>query len=253
MFMYNNKYNFGEKTYIWNPWRGCFKITEACENCYVKPENTFEDCYYPLPHGNAKAGTVITVSLRSDFFLEEADKYRYKAWEEIKNNPNLIFLIITKRVDRIAECLPDDWGDGWDNVIIDVTAENQKRADERLPVLLGLPLKHKWVACSPLLEAIDLTPYLSTGKIEVVETLGEKAYTMPARPIRYEWVKALCEQCVEYNVRFSVLYIGHNFIMPDGTVIKDNCTCYHSQLADSLDLFHYKPITFKLQNSTITY
>lgn len=251
--MYTNKYNFGEKKYIWNPWKGCFKISEACENCYVRLANTFENYYYPFPHANAKAGTVITVSLRSDFFLEEADKYRDVAWEEIRNHPDLIFLLITKRVDRIAECLPDDWGDGWDNVIIDVTAENQQRADERIPILLNLPFKHKWVACTPLLESVDLTHYLSTGQIEVVEVLGEKAYTMPARPIRYEWVESLYKQCVECDVSLYVLYVGHNFIMPDGTVIQDNCTCYHSKAADDLNLSYHKPITFKLLNLEITY
>lgn len=251
--MYTNKYNFGEKTYIWNPWRGCFKITEACENCYVKPENTFEDCYYPFPHNNIKTGTVITVSLQSDFFLEEADKYRDKAWDDIRNHPDLIFLIITKRIDRVAECLPDDWGDGWDNVIINVTAENQKRADERIPILLSLPLKHRWVTCSPLLEQVDLTPYLSTGKIEHVEALGEKSFTMPARPVKYEWFEDLCNQCKQHDVRFSILYVGHNCIMPDSSVIGDHCTCYHSKLADSLNLFNYKPITFNLRNFSITY
>lgn len=253
--MYTSKYNFGEKTYVWNPWRGCFKISEACENCYVRPENTFEDAYYPLPYTDMKPGTVITVSLGSDFFLEEADKYRSKAWDTIRDHPNLIFLIITKRINRVAQCLPRDWGEGWENVIICVTTETQKRADERIPVLLELPIKHRWVTCSPMLEPIDLTSYINTGKIEHVETLGEKDYASanPARPIKYEWVEDLQKQCKKYNIRFTLMYIGSNFIMPDGTVIKDRCMCYHSKLADSLDLHYYKPLTFKLNSFNITY
>ena len=152
-----------------------------------------------------------------------------------------------------AQCLPKDWGDGWDNVIINVTAENQQRADERIPILLNLPFKHKWVACTPMLSNIGLTSYLSTGEIEVVEALGEKGFGGTPRPCRYEWVENLCKQCTDFDVRFSLLYIGHNFVMPDGTVIKDNCACYHSELADSLGLFNYKPITFNLQDITITY
>lgn len=250
--MYINKHNLGKK-YIWNPWNGCFKVSEACENCYVFPENTFQDYYREFPHTNAKHGSVITVGLRSDFFLEEADKYRDLAWDVIRNNPNLIFLIITKRVDRVLECLPDDWGDGWDNVVIDVTTENQTRADERIPILLDLPLKHKWVTCSPMLSHVDLSPYLATRQIEAVEVLGEKSYTMPARPIRYEWVEALMKQCIQYDVCFSVLYVGHNFIMPDGKVISDNCACYRSELADSLGLSYPKPITFNLKDLSVTY
>lgn len=250
---YTNKYNFGDKTRVWNPWRGCFQISEACRDCYINSLNTFDDYYIPFPFTGLEPGTVITVGLQSDFFLEAADKYRRLAWAEIRKHSDLIFLIITKRVDRITSCLPADWGDGWDNVIIDVTAENQKRADERLPILLDLPLKHRWVACSPLLGPIDLLKYLNSGKIEHVEALGEKSYHMPARPMRYEWLESLSKQCTETNTRFSVLYVGHNCVLPDGTVIKDHCACFHSELADSLNLSYYKPITFKLASIEITY
>ena len=251
--MYTNKYNFGEKTRVWNPWIGCFKISEACENCYVKPANVFQEGYTPFFYPSAPKGSVITVCLMSDFFLEEADKYRDLAWKEIKQHPDLIFLLITKRVDRVEKCLPSDWGDGWDNVILNVTAENQNRANERIPILLKLPFKHKWISCTPLLGPINLKEYLSTGIIEHVEALGEKGHTMPARPMRYEWLESLSNQCVEYDTRFSVLYVGHNCIMPDGTVIQDSCMCFHSPLADSLELSYYKPVTFKLSDTTITY
>lgn len=250
---YLSKYNFGEDYRIWDPWVGCFKITEACANCYVKPENTFKKCYYPFPYADSKPGTFITVCLRSDFFLEEADIYRSLAWSTIKNNPNLIFMIITKRVNRIAECLPDDWKDGYDNVIICVTAENQKRADERLPVLLDLPIKHKWVTCSPLLEPIQLSPYLKTCKIEHVEVTGERKCSKYVRPTQYEWVDDICKQCIDADVRFSMLYLGHNFIMPDGSIMKDWSRWCRSRAADSLELSHYKPLTFQLQDFDITY
>lgn len=251
---YTNKYNFGETTYIWNPWEGCFKISEACTNCFIRSMNIFKDCYNPFPHLDVAPGTVITVCLKSDFFLEEADKYRHLAWAEIRKHPNLIFIIITKRIDRAAQCLPQDWGEGWENVVISVTAENQKRADERIPILLNLPLKHRQIACTPLLEEIDLTSYINTGKIDSVEVLGEKSYShIPPRPLKYEWVANLHDQCVACSTRFCFLYLGHNFIMPDGSILRDRCTCYHSKEADDLNLSYYQPITFKLKDITITY
>ncbi len=252
--MYLCKYNFGDDTRIWNPWLGCYKITEGCDNCYVKPENTFiDDVYYHFPYQDAKPGTFVSVCLKSDFFLKEADKFRPSAWSTIKNNPDLIFLIITKRIDRVAECLPSDWGDGYDNVVICATAENQKRADERLPILLDLPVKHRWVTCSPLLEPIEISKYLKTGKIECVEVTGERDCTKLARPTKYEWVEDIHRQCVECDVRFSMLYLGHNFIMPDETIMKDWSKWYRSEAADSLNLFNYKPITFNLKNLCVTY
>jgi protein gp37 len=135
----------------------------------------------------------VTLCLHSDFFITEADKYRNKVWEEIKNHPNLIFKIITKRADRIAECLPQDWGEGYDNVILCVTVENQARAEERLPIVEKIPMKHRWIACTPMLEQMDLSKFLATGAFEMVEVLGERTYKLEARPIKHAWVLDMCE------------------------------------------------------------
>lgn len=248
---YLQKYNFGENSRVWNPWRGCTKISEGCANCYVR--RSFCREYRPFPYAEVLPGTIITVSLLSDFFLKNADGLREQVWQEIKAHPNLIFLIITKRVSRIQRCLPKDWGEGYDNVILCATAENQKRADERLPLFLDIPAKHKWITCSPLLEEIDLTKYLQPGKIELVETTGEVDCRYKARPTKYEWSKSLSDQCKRYNTRFSQLYLGHNFILPNGQVVRDWTTWYGSKAADDLDLAYYKPIIFKLLNLTITF
>jgi hypothetical protein len=51
----------------------------------------------------------------------------------IRKRSDVVFLLLTKRPQRIRECLPEDWGDGWDNIFLNVTCENQSRADERIP------------------------------------------------------------------------------------------------------------------------
>lgn len=255
MIEYRNKYNFGE-TRVWNPWRGCFQISEACKHCYIEHLNSFNNCYciFPYDYSCLPHGSVITVSLQSDFFLKEADQFRTVAWNTIKNNPHLIFVIITKRVDRIKECLPEDWNDGWENVVIVSTAETQKRADERIPILLSLPIKHKWVCCTPLLEQIDLTEYLKTGQIEHVEINGERSYKGESvRPLKIEWAKNLKEQCIKYNTRVSFLFVGNNCVLEDGSVIEDHCFCYGSEIADNLDISYYVPINFNLENGKVTY
>ena len=145
---------------IWNPWHGCVKKSEGCQHCYMyfldkqrnaegskiyRVKNNFD---YPL-HRNTngmykiKSGECLRVCLTSDFFLEEADEWRDKAWNIIKKRPDVGFYLLTKRPERVAEHLPKDWGNGWDNVFFSVTAENQARADERLPILIDLPFKHK--------------------------------------------------------------------------------------------------------------
>ena len=246
------KMNFGECTPIWNPWIGCKEVSEACENCYVLPHNCFIDKYIPFV-GNYPEGTLVSVGLKTDFFLEEADHLRKQAWDTIRENKNLIFLIITKRIERVLNCLPEDWGTGYENVIIAVTAENQKMANLRIPELIKLPAKHKWVTCSPLLEEIDLSQFLSSGEIEMVEVTGERGIIFPARPTYFSWCESLSKQCKEYEIRFALVYLGYNFIMPDGSVVQSHPRWYHNTLEDSLGLQYYKPLEFKLSNITKIY
>ena len=71
------------------------------------------------------------------------------------------------------ECVPDDWGDGYANVIVGCTVENQAMADYRLPIFRSLPIKHKSIIVSPILTAVDLTPYLNET-IEEVSVGGKE-------------------------------------------------------------------------------
>ena len=61
------------------------------------------------------------------------------------------FLIITKRIDRFYRVLPSDWGEGYDNITIGCTCEDQQQANYRLPLFLEAPIRHRVIACQPLL------------------------------------------------------------------------------------------------------
>ena len=116
--------------------------------------------------------------------------------------------IITKRILRFYESLPDDWGDGYPNVTIAVTCENQKRADERLPYFLSLPIAHKEIICEPLLDEIDLSPYLSPN-IEGVTVGGESGEK--ARVCDFDWVLTIRDACFSAGVPFVFKQTGANF------------------------------------------
>ena len=168
---------------IWNPWHGCVKKSEGCANCYMyfldkqrgqdgsrvyKVKNNFN---YPLQkdkNGNYKiqSGEHIRVCMTSDFFVEEADAWRSEAWAMMKQRPDVVFFLLTKRPERVSACLPADWGEGWENIFFNVTCENQRRADERVPLLLRLPFKHKGIMAAPFIGAVSLKDYLSSGQIE---------------------------------------------------------------------------------------
>jgi protein gp37 len=247
--MYTNKVNMGYVRH-WHPWVGCKKVSAACRNCFVKQQGQIVPSKDFTPP-RANYGDVIVTCLHSDFFIAEADRYREKAWNIIKNHPEQIFLIITKRVERIMSCLPKDWGDGYDNVVISVTAENQKWADYRLPIFLQVPAKHKWISCCPLLESINLEEYLKTGAFEWVETCGEIGKIDLIRPTYFEWVANLSDQCKKENVRFTFMKIGGKFVV-DGQTFSERATCYHSPMADQCDLDNAEPINFVLNGKPFT-
>ena len=55
----------------------------------------------------------------------------------------ILILFLTKRIERFMDCIPKDWNDGYDNVTVGCTVENQDRADYRLSIFNELPIKHK--------------------------------------------------------------------------------------------------------------
>jgi protein gp37 len=99
----------------------------------------------------------------SDFFIEDADQWRDRSWKTIKHTPWHQWQILTKRPERIEECLPEDWEDGYPNVWLGVTIESQQYID-RLEYLANVPAAIKFVSAEPLLGKIDFTGQDSTGR-----------------------------------------------------------------------------------------
>lgn len=212
---------------IWNPWHGCVKCSEGCEHCYmyyldrVRDRNG-ADIYrtktgfrYPLQkdrQGNykIKSGEMIRVCMTSDFFLKEADPWRNEAWEMMKERSDVIFYLLTKRPERVEKCLPQNWGEGWENIFFNVTCENQRRADERMPLLMELPFLHKGVMCAPLIGPITIEKYLCNEKLEQVVCGGENYDG--ARPCSFEWIQRLRRECERNKVKFCFIETGTNFV-----------------------------------------
>ena len=126
----------------------------------------------------------------------------------IRQRQDCTFLFLTKRIARFAQCVPEDWGDGWDNVVVGCTVENQQIADQRLPIFSSLPIKHRNIICQPMLSPIHLEPWLDG--VELVVAGGESDRF--ARPMDYDWVLSLREQCVRKNVSFEFRQCGTHFI-----------------------------------------
>ncbi|MBK8810669.1 MAG: DUF5131 family protein [Acidobacteria bacterium] len=239
---FNSKIEWTRHT--WNPFQGCRKISEGCKNCYmyadkrrygqdpatvVRSKNaTFRKplvWHKEITRETPLADRLVFTASWSDWFIEENDAHRADAWEIIRQTPGLVYQILTKRADRIAECLPDDWGDGYPNVWLGVSVENQKAADERIPHLLETPAAIRFLSCEPLLEGIDLAKALpgrlnvhwtghadenprSEWGIDWVIVGGESGPN--ARPCHVEWIRSIVSQCRNAGVPAFVKQLGSN-------------------------------------------
>lgn len=211
---------------VWNPWHGCTKLSPGCRFCYVYRQDAMygseisssevrKTANFGLPLKRRRdrlykiePGTTVYTCFTSDFWLSDADSWRDEAWAMIRERRDLTFIFFTKRIDRYEHCLPADWGDGYENVVIGCTVENQAMADYRLPIFRQLPIHHRLIIAAPLLEAIDLFAYLDE-RIAEVSVGGESGGS--ARVCDFDWILDIRRQCVERNVPFSFHQTGANF------------------------------------------
>jgi protein gp37 len=229
----------------WDPWRGCHKCSDGCRFCYIHKGDAkrgvdtnqivkTDKFYAPVAKNKKgdyrmKTGQLVYLCFSTDFLLEDADQWRDECWKIIKERGDLTFLFLTKRIERFMECIPEDWGDGYDNVVVGCTIENQDRADFRLSIFDKLPIKHKNIICQPLVEEIDISKHLKG--VELVVVGGESDTN--ARPLNYDWVISIRQQCIDMGVHFQFRQCGTNFIK-DGKMYKLNVyqLCSQAKKAD---------------------
>jgi protein gp37 len=208
---------------MWSPWRGCKRYSEGCKYCYIhkgdakrdvdtgiiQPKDAFDKPIQKKRNGEYKMKSgLVYMCFSTDFLIEEADEWRVECWKAIKERSDCTFLFLTKRIDRFLKCIPDDWGEGYENVVVCCTIENQETTDYRLPIFMDLPIKHKQITAQPLIENIEIEKYLNG--IELVVVGGESDRN--ARPLNYDWVLNIREQCINKKVDFQFRQCGTHFI-----------------------------------------
>ncbi len=214
-----------EHSITWNLWHGCHKFSPGCQNCYVyrndarygrDSSHVEKTSAFDLPIRRNKRGEYLIPSgctvytcFTSDFFLEDADEWREEAWNMIRQRQDLHFFFITKRIHRFYDCVPADWGEGWPHVSIGCTVENQTVAQQRLPIFREAPIAEKQLCCEPLLEEIDLRPWLGPWLKGLIAG-GESGNHV--RPCDYNWVLSLRQQCMEAGVAFHFKQTGAYFV-----------------------------------------
>lgn len=206
-----------------NPWWGCVTVSPACENCYAstfaarfgvrwgmkEARRPASDSVWAAPikwdRAAKKAGRKARVFCASmaDVFEDrrDLDVHRTRLFDLILATPHLDWQLLTKRPHAIMRLIPSAWRAALpDNVWIGTTVEDQRRAVERIPILLDVPAVVRFVSCEPLLGALDLRAWLGNDRVSWVISGGESGHG--SRPMAPEWVRSLREQCDESGVAY---------------------------------------------------
>jgi protein gp37 len=153
-------------------------VSPGCENCYAEafskrtgnavwgknaPRRLFGEKHWNEPvkwnrqaEAEGRRHRVFCASM-ADVFEDrrDLDGERARLWALIAETPWLDWQLLTKRPANVAGMVP--WGDEWPaNVWLGTTVEDQRRADERIPELLSIPAKVRFLSCEPLLGWVDL-------------------------------------------------------------------------------------------------
>lgn len=219
---YDSKIEWTDATF--NPWWGCTRISAGCQNCYAETfanrfgvkwgdkekrrESSIKVWNEPLKWQRQaeKEGKRIKVFCASmaDWADDNAPEgARDNLFEIIRNTPNLIWQLLTKRAENIRLFLPKDWGHGYRNVALGVTIENQN-ADIRINTLQNTPARWAFLSVEPMLGPIDL--YERLALIDWVIVGGESGNG--CRPFNPDWARQVRDDCAAQDVAFFMKQMG---------------------------------------------
>lgn len=228
--------------HTFNPWWGCSRVSPACRFCYADRDASRYGWTLWRRHGErrmlseanwqrplkwnrlaAERGVLAKVFCASmaDVFEDHpaVEAPRRRLWEVIEATPNLRWQLLTKRPENVAAMVP--WGSDWPtHVWIGTSVENQRFAERRIPILLGIPAAVRFLSCEPLLGELDLTPWLAwrdgtlrrtdavagTVALDWVIAGGESG--PKSRETDLAWISGLVAQCRWADVPVFVKQMG---------------------------------------------
>lgn len=202
-------------TKVWNPITGCEKESEGCAECYAekfakrlknmpnpKVSEKYKNGFKPTCHPEAlsepetwKKPQRVFVGSMGDLFHDDISfEFITKVFAVMVMHPKHTFMLLTKRPQRMKEFI--DWVNpncliDLKNIWLGVTAENQERAAERIPILLEIPAAVRFVSVEPMLGQVNFIRGIN--QIDWVICGGETGSN--ARPLNGDWVKNLRDQC----------------------------------------------------------
>ncbi len=235
----NSKIEWTHHTF--NPWWGCVRVSPGCDHCYAEalgnrfgtkwgvdtPRRVFGEQHWRDPlKWNTKAAAanqrhrVFCSSMADIFDKNSPPGARERVWQLMRSTPHLDWLLLSKRIGNAERMLPDDWGSGYPNAWLGISVVNQEEAVRDIPKLLETPARIRFLSMEPLLEQVDITPWLqprpaSHGNvIDWIIVGGESG--PKARPMNPGWVRSLREQCAVAGTAFFFKQWGE--FMPTASI-----------------------------------
>lgn len=232
----NTKIEWTDAT--WNPITGCSVVSPGCKNCYAMKLAGTRLQNHPSRAGltvDTKNGPVWTGEVRFNeqwlgqplrwkrprmvFVCAHADLFHEAVQDDwidlifsaMELSPQHTFQVLTKRPARMRDYINSRAFKDYPlpNVWLGVSVEDQKSADERIPLLLDTPAAVRWISAEPLLGHVDLGKYLefycgggpgAAFGLDWVVAGGESGQN--ARPMHPDWVRNLRNQCKATGVQF---------------------------------------------------
>lgn len=247
------RYGWHIPGFTFNAWIGCEKVSQGCKNCYASvdtfarvsksrglplwgPDSTRHktsaaNWKEPLRWAKKarKATEIVGFDVRPAVFAQslsdtfedrrDLDAWRRELFDLIGATPELDWILVTKRIDKVIEMVPASWLKAWPiNVIVLASVENQEEADRRIPHLLRIPGK-RGLSVEPLLGPVDLAKAyevnpdnggtlaypleVNEGGYHAIDWIIVGGESGPnARPMHPDWVRSIREQCVAASVPF---------------------------------------------------
>jgi protein gp37 len=241
----------------WNPVTGCTKISEGCAHCYAErmSKRLAGRCGYPEASHNfdvtlhpdrldeplhwRKPRRVFVVSMGDLFHEDIPDSFILEVFRVMgrQNTRQHTFQVLTKRPGRMKEWISeyivdrDGKPDPFPNIWLGVTAENQERANERIPTLLQIPAAVRFVSVEPMLGPVDLSEWINPqgatarddparySLLDWVICGGESG--PDARPMHPDWARSLRDQCQMAGVPFFMKQMSKKAPIPDDLMIRE--------------------------------
>ena len=239
-----------------NPWVGCTKIKRpgdkpsACDFCYAEKwakrsgqvkwgnhaRRRTTESYWRAPLSwNARAKDfqrkfgrrrrVFCASLADVFDNQANAEWRGDLFELIRRCDQIDWQLLTKRPQNMKKMLPRDWGDGYPNVWLGTTAEDEQAYYQRVTHLLALPAVVRFVSYEPAIGPL--------GNVDIggqtpdwIIIGGESGVRADlARPTQPQWARDAISECQRHGVAPFLKqwgsYSNNPLVVEQGLTIKD--------------------------------